>query len=84
MLKDPLILSSLLLPCLLNAYWFQISEVKLLPKNIDKVAVIGGGLMSSEIVALLLLKNCQVILKEQNREHLLEEMNKIRSKFHCL
>ncbi|XP_047963738.1 glyoxysomal fatty acid beta-oxidation multifunctional protein MFP-a-like isoform X1 [Salvia hispanica] len=57
----------------------KISEVKLLPKNIDKVAVIGGGLMSSEIVALLLLKNCQVILKEQNREHLLEEMNKIRN-----
>ncbi|KAG6429192.1 hypothetical protein SASPL_107236 [Salvia splendens] len=77
--RIPLILSSLLPPCLLDAYWFQIYEMNLLPKIIDKVAVIGGGLMSSEIVALLLLKNYQVILKEQNREHLLEDMNKIRN-----
>lgn len=57
--------------------------MKLLPRNINKVAVIGGGLMSSEIVALLVLRNYRVILKEKNRKHLLEETSKIRGKFHC-
>ncbi|XP_057776628.1 glyoxysomal fatty acid beta-oxidation multifunctional protein MFP-a-like isoform X2 [Salvia miltiorrhiza] len=60
----------------------KISEMNLLPRNIDKVAVIGGGLMSSEIVALLVLRNYQVILKEKNRDQLLEEINKIRKNLH--
>lgn len=57
--------------------------MNLLPRKIEKVAVIGGGRMSSEIVALLVLMNYQVILKEKNRKHLLEEINKIKGKFHC-
>lgn len=57
--------------------------MNLLPRKIEKVAVIGGGLMSSEIVALLVLMNYQVILKEKNRKHLLEEINKIKGKFRC-
>ncbi|XP_057768631.1 F-box/LRR-repeat/kelch-repeat protein At2g27520-like isoform X2 [Salvia miltiorrhiza] len=56
----------------------RISEMNLLPRNIDKVVVIGGGLMRSEIVALLVLGNYKVVLKEKKREHLLEGINKIR------
>lgn len=57
--------------------------MNLLPRKIEKVGVIGGGVMSSEIVALLVLRNYQVILKEKSRKRLLEETSKIRGNFHC-
>ncbi|KAL3827809.1 hypothetical protein ACJIZ3_016611 [Penstemon smallii] len=55
-----------------------ISEMNLQPKKISKVAVIGGGLMSSEIAAMLLLRNYQVILKEKDKKRLFDEIHRIR------
>ncbi|KAH6757837.1 multifunctional protein 2 [Perilla frutescens var. hirtella] len=60
----------------------QTSGMNLLPRKIDKVAVIGGGLMSSDIVVMLVLRNYQVILKEKNRKQLLEETNRIKENLH--
>lgn len=52
--------------------------MNLLPRKINKVAVIGGGLMSSEIVTMLTLRNYQVILKGENKENLLEEISRVK------
>ncbi|KAK4482167.1 hypothetical protein RD792_009308, partial [Penstemon davidsonii] len=58
-----------------------ISEMNLQPKKISKVAVIGGGLMSSEIAAMLLLRNYQVILKEKDKKRLFDEIHRIKGNF---
>lgn len=52
--------------------------MNLLPRKIVNVAVIAGGLMSSEIATILVLRNYRVILKEKSEKHLLDEMNRIK------
>lgn len=63
------------------AYLCQIpgvSDMNLQPRKIRKVAIVGGGLMSTEIAVMLLLRNYFIILKENNRERLSDEIEKIR------
>ncbi|KAL8028030.1 hypothetical protein ABFS82_14G131900 [Erythranthe guttata] len=55
-----------------------ISLMNLQPRKISKVAIIGGGLMSSEIAAMLTLRNYQVILKEKNEKNLSEEISRAK------
>ncbi|PIM97821.1 Hydroxyacyl-CoA dehydrogenase/enoyl-CoA hydratase [Handroanthus impetiginosus] len=52
--------------------------MKLMPRKISKVAVIGGGLMSSEIATMLVLRNYQLVLKHKNKTHLLDEISRIK------
>ncbi|KAL0391127.1 UNVERIFIED_CONTAM: Glyoxysomal fatty acid beta-oxidation multifunctional protein MFP-a [Sesamum calycinum] len=55
-----------------------ISKMNLLPRKIVKVAVVGGGLMSSEIATMLVLSNYQVILKETNKKHLIDAISIVK------
>ncbi|KAL0453033.1 UNVERIFIED_CONTAM: Glyoxysomal fatty acid beta-oxidation multifunctional protein MFP-a [Sesamum latifolium] len=54
------------------------SKMNLLPRKIVKVAVVGGGLMSSEIATVLVLSNYQVILKETNKKHLIDTISRVK------
>ncbi|GAB4843629.1 hypothetical protein Ancab_013594 [Ancistrocladus abbreviatus] len=45
-----------------------VTDQGLMPRNIKKVAVLGGGLMGSGIATALILSNCPVILKEVNEK----------------
>lgn len=40
-----------------------ITDIGLLPRKINKVAILGGSLMSSEIATVLVLANYYVIMK---------------------
>ncbi|XP_051142608.1 glyoxysomal fatty acid beta-oxidation multifunctional protein MFP-a-like isoform X2 [Andrographis paniculata] len=55
-----------------------VPKKNLLPRKIVNVAVIGGGLMSSEIATMLVLSHYQVILKERNKENMLDDINRIK------
>ncbi|KAL2929176.1 Peroxisomal fatty acid beta-oxidation multifunctional protein AIM1 [Bienertia sinuspersici] len=55
-----------------------VSDVGLKPRNIKKVAVIGGGLMGSSIITALLLSNIHVLLKEDKLNPLPREYNLFR------
>ncbi|KAM1090057.1 hypothetical protein PS2_017407 [Malus domestica] len=48
----------------------NVTDVGLKPRQIKKVAVIGGGLMGSGIATALLVSNISVVLKEVNSEYL--------------
>ncbi|XP_051113772.1 peroxisomal fatty acid beta-oxidation multifunctional protein AIM1 [Andrographis paniculata] len=48
----------------------NVTDIRLKPRQIKKVAVIGGGLMGSGIATALLLSDTSVILKEINNEYL--------------
>ena len=45
-----------------------VTDVGLKPRHIEKVAVVGGGLMGSGIATALLLSNMYVFLKEIDSE----------------
>jgi enoyl-CoA hydratase/3-hydroxyacyl-CoA dehydrogenase len=47
-----------------------VTDVQLKPRQIRKVAVIGGGLMGSGIATALLVSNISVVLKEVNPQFL--------------
>lgn len=55
----------------------SVTDVGLKPRQIKKVAVIGGGLMGSGIATALLLSNISVVLKEVNSEYLQKGIKKI-------
>ncbi|KZV21558.1 glyoxysomal fatty acid beta-oxidation multifunctional protein MFP-a-like [Dorcoceras hygrometricum] len=57
-----------------------VTERKFLPRKFNKVALIGGGSMSSEVAKLLVLNNYQVILKEKDEKSLLEQINRVKRK----
>lgn len=54
-----------------------ITNLGLLPRNINKVAVIGGGLMGSGIASVLILSNYHVILKEVDHNLLLAGIGRV-------
>ncbi|GFP80637.1 glyoxysomal fatty acid beta-oxidation multifunctional protein MFP-a [Phtheirospermum japonicum] len=56
----------------------KIPEMKLLPRKIEKVAVIGGGLNSCEIATMLVLESYRVVLKQKNKNNLLEEIGRVK------
>ncbi|CAI0390042.1 unnamed protein product [Linum tenue] len=54
-----------------------VTDVGLKPRQIKKVAVIGGGLMGSGIATALITSNIYVVLKEVNSEYLLKGVKTI-------
>lgn len=58
-----------------------IVELGLKPRKIQKVAVIGGGLMGSGIVTALILSGYSVLLKEVNDKFLQMGLGRVRGNF---
>ncbi|KAE9587303.1 hypothetical protein Lal_00004947 [Lupinus albus] len=56
-----------------------VTDVGLKPRNVKKVAIIGGGLMGSGIATVLILSNIHVILKEVNSEYLQKGIKTIQA-----
>eukprot|EP01018_Ginkgo_biloba_P007976 Gb_20830 [translate_table: standard] len=54
-----------------------VSDLGLKPRQIKRVAVIGGGLMGSGIATALVLGNIPVVLKEVNADFLQQGLNRI-------
>lgn len=50
----------------------NVTDVGLKPRQVKKVAIIGGGLMGSGIATALIVNNIFVVLKEVNSEYLLK------------
>ncbi|XP_027774700.1 peroxisomal fatty acid beta-oxidation multifunctional protein-like isoform X4 [Solanum pennellii] len=77
---------------LLHAYFAEratskvpgITDCKIKHRKIEKVAVIGGGLMGSGIATALILSSIQVILKEINFDYLLKSLKSIEVNLHSL
>ena len=59
----------------------NVTDVRLKPRHVKKVAVIGGGLMGSGIATALILSNIFVVLKEVNSEYLLKGLKSIEGFF---
>ncbi|XP_031743671.1 glyoxysomal fatty acid beta-oxidation multifunctional protein MFP-a-like [Cucumis sativus] len=56
-----------------------VSDLGLTPRRINKVAVIGGGLMGSGIATALILSNYPVILKEVNENFLEAGLGRVKA-----
>lgn len=54
------------------------TDLGLKPRQMKKVAILGGGLMGSGIATALILSNYQVILKEVNDKFLQAGINRVR------
>ncbi|KAI3872462.1 hypothetical protein MKX03_023202 [Papaver bracteatum] len=61
-----------------------VTDIGLKPRPVKKVAVIGGGLMGSEIATVLILSNVSVVLKEINHEYLHKGMKTIEGNLRSL
>ena len=59
----------------------NVTDIGLKPRQIRKVAVIGGGLMGSGIATALILNNIPVILKEIDSSFLQKGMKSIAGKY---
>lgn len=57
-----------------------VTDLGLVPRKVQKVAIIGGGLMGSGIATALLLSNYPVILKEVNEKFLQAGIERIKGK----
>ncbi|XVF80602.1 hypothetical protein PTKIN_Ptkin15bG0087000 [Pterospermum kingtungense] len=55
-----------------------ITDIGLVPRKVNTVAVVGGGLMGSSIVTALLLSDYAVILKEVNEKALLAGTERVK------
>ncbi|KAF3324702.1 glyoxysomal fatty acid beta-oxidation multifunctional protein MFP-a-like protein [Carex littledalei] len=55
-----------------------VTDLGLVPRKVQKVAIIGGGLMGSGIATALLLSNYPVILKEVNEKFLQAGIERIK------
>ncbi|KAA8527438.1 hypothetical protein F0562_034847 [Nyssa sinensis] len=56
-----------------------ITDLGLVPRRINKVAILGGGLMGSGIATALILSNYPVILKEVNEKFLQAGIGRVRA-----
>uniref|UniRef100_A0A803Q504 3-hydroxyacyl-CoA dehydrogenase n=1 Tax=Cannabis sativa TaxID=3483 RepID=A0A803Q504_CANSA len=56
-----------------------VTDLGLVPRNVKKVAIIGGGLMGSGIATALILSNYPVILKEVNEKFLQAGINRVKA-----
>lgn len=54
-----------------------VTDLGLKPRKMQKVAVIGGGLMGSGIATALIVSGVHVILKEINADYLKQGINRI-------
>ncbi|XP_002514279.2 peroxisomal fatty acid beta-oxidation multifunctional protein AIM1 [Ricinus communis] len=57
----------------------NVSDIGLKPRQIKKVAVIGGGLMGSGIITALITSGIYVVLKEINSEYLLKGIKMVEA-----
>lgn len=55
-----------------------VTDRGLVPRQVKKVAILGGGLMGSGIATALILSNYPVILKEVNEEFLEAGVNRVK------
>lgn len=55
-----------------------------MPRRVNKVAILGGGLMGSGIATSLILSNYPVILKEVNEKFLQAGIGRVRGKVNLL
>ncbi|KAJ8555369.1 hypothetical protein K7X08_012865 [Anisodus acutangulus] len=56
-----------------------VTDIGLTPRRIEKVAVVGGGLMGSGIATALIISNINVVLKEINHEYLLKAVTSVEA-----
>ncbi|KAK9288148.1 hypothetical protein L1049_016596 [Liquidambar formosana] len=56
-----------------------ITDLGLVPRRVNKVAILGGGLMGSGIATALILSNYPVILKEVNEKFLEAGIGRVRA-----
>ncbi|XP_062175642.1 glyoxysomal fatty acid beta-oxidation multifunctional protein MFP-a-like [Alnus glutinosa] len=56
-----------------------VTDMGLVPRRVNKVGVIGGGQMASEIATALILGNYQVILKEENDKLFQDVIGRVRA-----
>ncbi|XP_016582382.2 glyoxysomal fatty acid beta-oxidation multifunctional protein MFP-a isoform X2 [Capsicum annuum] len=56
-----------------------VTDLGLVPRHVIKVAILGGGLMGSEIATVFLLSNYYVILKEVNNKVLEAGIHRIKA-----
>ncbi|KHN35277.1 Peroxisomal fatty acid beta-oxidation multifunctional protein MFP2 [Glycine soja] len=56
----------------------RVTDRGLVPRQVKKVAIIGGGLLGSGVATALILSNYHVILKEVNEKFLDAGMNRIK------
>ncbi|KAJ8526582.1 hypothetical protein K7X08_029059 [Anisodus acutangulus] len=56
-----------------------VTDIGLKPRRIEKVAVVGGGLMGSGIATALIISNISVVLKEINHEYLLKAVKSVEA-----
>ncbi|XP_058077096.1 peroxisomal fatty acid beta-oxidation multifunctional protein MFP2-like [Magnolia sinica] len=83
----PKIVASDTCKSLLNIFFAQratskvpgITDLGLLPRKINKIAILGGGLMGSGIATALILSNYPVILKEVNEKFLEAGIGRIKA-----
>lgn len=55
-----------------------VTDRGLVPRQVKKVAILGGGLMGSGIATALILSNYPVILKEVNEKFLEAGVNRVK------
>jgi enoyl-CoA hydratase/3-hydroxyacyl-CoA dehydrogenase len=55
-----------------------VTDMDLVPRRVNKVGIIGGGLMGSEIATALILGNYPVILREENDKLLQDGIGRVR------
>lgn len=63
--------------------WKQVpgvTDIGLVPRQVRKVAIVGGGLMGSGIATALIRSNYPVILKEVNEKFLQAGIGRVRGK----
>lgn len=58
----------------------SVTDIRLKPRQVKNVAVIGGGLMGSGIATAFILGGINVILKELNSEYLQKGLKRIEGK----
>ncbi|KAJ0034472.1 hypothetical protein Pint_24488 [Pistacia integerrima] len=56
-----------------------VTDLGLMPKRVNKVAILGGGLMGSRIATALILSDYLVVLKEVNEKFLEAGINRVRA-----
>ncbi|KAJ0035862.1 hypothetical protein Pint_24492 [Pistacia integerrima] len=56
-----------------------VTDLGLMPRRVNKVAILGGGLMGSGIAIALILSDYLVVLKEVNEKFLEVRINKVRA-----
>lgn len=56
-------------------------DLGLVPRNISKVGIVGGGSMASEIATALILADCRVILKEVDENSLKKGTCKVKGRY---